>query len=148
MTICDVRKIPRPFSCMITFSYIFNLNIFYNKIAGVARNILLLWVVLYNLRILSMATYFWYSSFIFWLNVISKTVKLQKSDENINQQKIYLECRLQSNFLSRRFRPSDKVWNFQVEDVEKQHVLLYGRGFVKAYLYLHFSEITYVIHNE
>ena len=30
----------------------------------------------------------------------------------------------------------------------KQHVLLYGRGFVKAYSYLYFSEITYVIHNE
>ena len=139
MTICDVRKIPRPFSCMIPFSYIFNLNIFYNK--NVARNIQLLWVVLYNLRILSIASYFQYSSFLFWLNVISKTVKLQKSDEYINQQKIYLECRLQSNFLSRRFRPSDKVWNFKVEDVEKQqHVLLYGRGFVKAYLYLHFRK--------
>ena len=30
----------------------------------------------------------------------------------------------------------------------KQHVLLYGRGFVKAYSYLYFSEITYVIYNE
>ena len=107
-----------------------------------------IWIY-FTIKLQDIVSYFQYSSFLFWLNVISKTVKLQKSDEYINQQKIYLECRLQSNFLSRRFRPSDKVWNFQVEDVEKQqHVLLYGRGFVKAYLYLHFSETTYVIHNE
>ena len=139
MTICDVRKILRPFSCMIPFSYVFNFNIFHNKIAllmmvaiempilSIARNFQSFWVVLYNLIILSLTTYLQYSYFMFWLNVISKTVKLHKRDEYINQQKIYVECRLHSNFLSRRFRPSDKVWNFQVEDVEAARVALWSR---------------------